>query len=137
MLRSGSKFYWRFTFVWFTFLYVVCLWEYNDVLFEFAQCQLSPHSSYWWENKGCLMDSLYFESMYLRCKLWFKMKNTTQRVGYFKTISGHCFGNYIHMSHKTEVLAVILMRLTYLNPYRIKNYDIKHNFCHIKFFSIL
>ena len=65
MLTSGSKFYWRFTFVWFTFLYVVCLWEYNDVLVGFAQCQLSPHSSYWWENKGCPMDSLYFESMYL------------------------------------------------------------------------
>ena len=70
-------------------------------------------------------------------KLWFEMKSTTQWVGYFKTISGHFFGNYINISHRTEVLTVILICLTYLNPYLIKNYDIKHNFCHFQFFSIL
>ena len=69
-------------------------------------------------------------------KLWFEMKSTTQRVGYFNSISGHFFGNYINISHKAEVLTVILMRLTYLNPYLIKNYNTKHNFCHIQFFSI-
>ena len=45
------------------------------------------------------------------------------------------FGNYINISHKTEVLIVLLMCLTYLNPYLIKNYDIKHNFCHFCFFQ--
>ena len=68
-------------------------------------------------------------------KLWFEMKSTTQWVGYFETISGHFFGNYINISHKTEVLIVVLMCLTYLNPYLIKNYDIKHNFCHFCFFQ--
>ena len=68
-------------------------------------------------------------------KLWFEMKSTTQRVGYFETISCHFFGNYINISHKTEVLTVILMCSTYLNPYLIKNYNIKHNFCHFQFFQ--
>ena len=54
--------------------------------------------------------------------LWFEMKSTTQWVGYFKTTSGHLFGNYINISHKTEVLIVISMCLTYL-PYLIKNYN--------------
>ena len=68
-------------------------------------------------------------------KVRFETKSTTQWVGYFETISGHFFGNYINISHKTEVLIVILMCLTYLNPYLIKNYDIKHNFCHFCFFQ--
>ena len=51
------------------------------------------------------------------------------------TISGHFFGNFINISHKTEVLIVVLMCLTYLNPYLIKNYDIKHNCRHICFFQ--
>ena len=63
------------------------------------------------------------------------MKSTTQWVGYFETISGHFFGNYINISHKTEVLIVVLMCLTYWNPYLIKNYNIKHNFCHFCFFQ--
>ena len=33
------------------------------------------------------------------------------------------------------VLIVVLMCLTYLNPNLIKNYDIKHNFCHFCFFQ--
>ena len=70
-------------------------------------------------------------------KLRFEMKSTTQWVGYFETISGHLFGNYINISHKTEVLVVFLMCLTYSNLYLIKKYDIKHNFCHLCFFSIL
>ena len=72
-----------------------------------------------------------------RClpKLRFETKSKTQWVGYFETISGHFFDNYINISHKTEVLIVVLMRLTYLNHYLIKNYDIKHNFCHFCFFQ--
>ena len=68
-------------------------------------------------------------------KVRFETKSTTQWVGYFETISGHFFGNYINISHKTEVLIVVLMCLTYLNPNLIKNYDIKHNFCHFCFFQ--
>ena len=65
------------------------------------------------------------------------MKSTTQRVGYFKTISCHFFGNYINISHKTEVLTIILVCITYLNSYFIKKNLMKHNFCHLKYFSIL
>ena len=86
---------------------------------------------------SCFLLNLRHESSLLcfHNKLRLEMKSTTQLVGYFETISGHFFGNYINISHKTEVLTVFLMCLTYLNPYLIKNYDIKHNFCHFCFFQ--
>ena len=51
------------------------------------------------------------------CKLWFETKSTTQWVAYFETISCHLFGNYINISHKTEVLIVVLMCLTFYDHF--------------------
>ena len=45
----------------------------------------------------------------LQCKDWPIKKMTTYEFGYFITIFGHFFANYIYISHKTEVLMVILM----------------------------
>ena len=70
-------------------------------------------------------------------KVRFETKSTTQWVGYFETISGHFFGNYINFSHKTEVVIVILMCLTCWNPYSIKRYNMKHNFCYFCFFNFV
>ena len=85
---------------------------------------------------GLVWSSWFFLSIFFNViKVRFEMKSTTQWVGYFETISGHFFGNYINISHKTEVLIVVLMCLTYWNPYLIKNYNIKHNFCHFCFFQ--
>ena len=67
-------------------------------------------------------------------KLWFEMKSTTQWLCYFKTISGHFFGNFINISHKNKIL-VVMMGPNYLNPHLINNYDIKHNFVISSFFQ--
>ena len=51
------------------------------------------------------------------------------------TISGHFFGNYNKIFHKTEVQTVILKCLTCLNPNCIKsNAILKHFFFHFLYF---
>ena len=44
----------------------------------------------------------------LLIKEWRLKKETTFAFGQFTTISGHFFGNYINIFHKTEVQMVIL-----------------------------
>ena len=38
--------------------------------------------------------------VFLSCKLWSEMNQTTLGVGHFKTLSGHFFANYINSFHK-------------------------------------
>ena len=96
---------------------------------------LTCSSKYWVSRKTCCWNHKISNIIQLSQKLWFKMKSSTQWLCYFKTISGHFFGNLINISHKTEILAVILMCPTYLNLYLIKNCDIKHNFVISSFFQ--
>ena len=66
-----------------------------------------------------------------------EMKWTYWLWHYFTTISGHFFQNYNNIFHKTEVLINILRCQTCLILNWIKNYDIKHSFVLLPFFSIL
>ena len=58
------------------------------------------------------------------CILHFDIKETTFNFGYFTTISGHFFANYINIFHKTEVQTFILRSLVSLNLNWIKSYYI-------------
>ena len=60
-------------------------------------------------------------------KVCSEIKETTLSVGYFTTISGHSFANYINILHKTEVQTVILRCLISLNLNWIKSYNINYN----------
>ena len=53
-----------------------------------------------------------------------KIENLSYKNGYFITISGHFFGNYINIFHKTEIQTVILRCLVCKNLYWIKSYNI-------------
>ena len=55
-------------------------------------------------------------------------KDTTFWNGNFTTIPGHFFANYINIFHKIELQMIILMCLTYLNPFWIKSFDVKYIF---------
>ena len=57
--------------------------------------------------------------------------------GRFKTTSGHFFGIYMNIFHKTEVQVVILIWLTGLNPNFFMTYDTKCKYFHFHFFAIL
>ena len=64
-----------------------------------------------WVNVYCITQ--FGQNTFAVTKLihkdWPIKKMTTYEFGYFITIFGHFFANYIYISHKTEVLMVILM----------------------------
>ena len=52
-----------------------------------------------------------------------KAENLSLKNGYFSNISGHFFGCYIDIFHKTEIQTVILRCLVCKNLNWIKSYD--------------
>ena len=61
------------------------------------------------ENNSNPLWLMTFLSHTALSKDWPIKKMTTYEFGHFTTIFGHFFANYIYISHKTEVLVVILM----------------------------
>ena len=66
-----------------------------------------------------------------------KFKNLSFKNGHFTPISGHFFGTYLSIFHKTEIQTVILRCLVCKNCSWIKSYDINSNVFWQMCFSIL
>ena len=83
------------------------------------------------------LEGKWFYKIFFRSKLCFETKSKKLGVGYFTSISGHFFANFINSFQKTEVLSVILIGLTCQNLIWLKSYNINHKVFHFLLFSIL
>ena len=76
-----------------------------------------------------MVQSLWHKSQILLTSVFFnfgrkKIENLSFKNGHFTTISGHLFGNYINIFHKTEIQTVILRCLVCKNCNWIKSCNI-------------
>ena len=69
----------------------------------------------------------FFSSCSLKTRKKYILEGVSQNLqlinGRFLTTSGHFFGNYINIFHKTEIQTVILRCIVCLNVNWIKSYD--------------